>query len=103
LIHQIHGGGTENEKAICFLSMPASAVDNTAQSREQLRYTVDLVKDNEAILEAIEKQSGVGELGPVCRSFEVEIDGWRSLSDLMRQSGLSRLPWADQCDGRLSG
>jgi len=63
---------------------------------------VDLVENDELVDVSIQEEHRLGELVPVRRGLEVQVDGRPSLGDLVGEGGLADLARPDEGDRGLA-
>jgi hypothetical protein len=90
------------EELARLLSGPASSVDHAPQDREEIRDPLDFVEDDEFSLLGGQIKFRLGQLGPVGRSLEIQINRGPCAGDLQRQGGFPDLPGSQQAHHRMA-
>ena len=83
-------------------TLAAALVDDAAQDFEKSRHALDFVQHDQAVFLGTEIELRIGELCPMRRQLEIQIDGRgpKLLDDPPRQGRLADLTRAQHGDGR---
>lgn len=73
LPQEIHRRRTQEQEAAGSVAAPTPLVDQSPQFLEDLRDTVDLIENDEAVFIGLEKERGVRELVSVFAGLQIEI------------------------------
>ena len=89
LLHEVDGGGAQEQELPRAATGSPPHVDDTAQGSEQSRRAVHFVQHQELVRVDLAVLFDVGDSGEVARAFQVEIDGAAFAHDLVREGGLA--------------
>ena len=96
LSQKIHRGRTEHQKASRSPPFAPTFVDQSAKRLEQLGRAMDLVENDQPAGVGAEEQGCIGQLAPVGRGFEVEVDRGPTCADRERKRRLAYLSRSNQ-------
>jgi hypothetical protein len=80
--------------------VPSPPVDDAPQLLKQLRYSVNLIEDDQLVLVVRKILAGVGESGPVILVFKIQVDRSCLRANLQSESCLSSLARPQKDDSR---
>ena len=102
LLEKIDRRRAQQEKLPVAATLAAALVDDAAQDFEKSRHALDFVQHDQAVFLGTEIELRIGELCPMRRQLEIQIDGRgpKLLDEPPRQGCLADLTRAQHGDGR---